>query len=82
MDERSRVAWGWRDIRSCEWPRSRNIFDTGANAGRGGQWDIRSYGGPAIRSGSEFEVMDMVIVVDLILGRRPGSSHVDSERIQ
>ena len=82
MDERSRVAWGWRDIRSCEWPRSRIIFDTGTNAGHGGRWDIRSYGGPAIRSGSEFEAMDVVIIVDLILGCRPGSYHVDSERIQ
>ena len=82
MDEGSGSVCGWRDIRSCEWPRVRNIFDAAMDVGCGGQWDIRSYGGPAIRSGSEFEVMDMVVVVDLILGRRPGSSHVDSERIQ
>ena len=82
MDEGFRFACGWRDIRSCEWPRSRNILGTDTNAGRGGGWDIRSYGGPAIRSGSEFEAMDVVIIMDLILGYRPGSHHVDSERIQ
>ena len=82
MDEKSRVAWGWWDVRSYERPRSRNILGTDANAGRGGRWDVRSYGGPAIRSGSEFEAMDVVIIVDLILGYRPGSYHVDSERIQ
>ena len=56
---------------------SRYILGTDTNAGRGGRWDIRSYGGPAIRNGSEFEVVDMVIILDPILGRRPGSYHVN-----
>ena len=82
VDAKSRVEWGWWDDRSYEWPRCRNILDTGANAGRGGRWDVRSYGGPAVRCGSEFEIMDMVIIKDLILGCRPGSYRVDSERIR
>ena len=82
MDEGFRFACGWRDIRSCEWPRVRNIFDTAVDVEYGGQWDIRSYGGPAIRSDPEFVIMDVVGVMDLVLGHRPGSCHVDSERIQ
>ena len=61
---------------------SRNILGTDENTRRGGRWDVRSYGGPAIRCGPGFEVMDMVGISNFIYGRRPGSYHVDSERIQ
>ena len=82
MDEKSRVAWGWWDVRSYERPGSRNVLGTDENAGCVGRWDVRSYGGHAIRCGPEFEIMDMDVISSFIHGRRPGSYHVDSERIQ
>ena len=82
MDEKSRVAWGWWDVRSYERPGSQYIPGANENAGCASQWDVRSYGGPAIRCGPEFEVMDVVVISNFIHGRRPGSYHVDSERIQ
>ena len=69
MDEGFRIASGWRDIRSCAWPRVRNIFDTAVDVECSGQWDIRSYGGPTIQCAQEFDAMDMVSHMVFVLGR-------------
>ena len=82
MDEGSRFARGWRDIRSCEWPRVRDVFDTAVNEEYGGRWDIRFHGWPKIQFADEFDAMDMVNHMVFVCGLRHGSYHVDSERIQ
>ena len=82
MDEGYGFTCGWWDIRSYEWPRVQSIVCAAMDVEHSGRWDIRFHGWPTIQCAGKFDAMDMVNHMVVVCGRRPGSYHVDSDRIQ